>query len=1399
MNHFFTCFSDRLTRSQTFILVIMFLMPFRLDASIINQFHAGAEVTVQQNKDSKVNPDGNMRGENIMIVHDVEAQPGEIITIQIEIINDDPFIGFNLDLICPAGFSYIENSTQLHRKTDHDYGFNPIAHNVFKIIAYSLSNSTFLENEGIIFSFDMEAPDVEGVFNFQISDPVIGNAVMENIITGTINGTVTLQFPDEDPDESTLTLLSNPTDGGSTDGAGIYLEGDEVLLTANANDGYAFINWTDEGGDAISYEPAFTFIMPGEDVSLTANFAINTYTISATSGPNGEITPSGDVVVEHGGSQNFIITPDTGYHIADVLVDGVSVGAVSEYTFVDVETDHSIHAEFAINFYMISVAAIPVEGGTVEGEGNYFHGQQVTVLATPNEGYDFVNWSENGVVVSTDAEYVFNANNALNLVAHFELRTHAVVFDVVNGNGSLTASADGEEIASGDYVLEGKDVLFVATPAIGYRLKEWKVNGVIADGYVDEMFTYEWIDEDITVTVEFELIQYVVTFEVLDGNGTMDAFVSGDPIESGDSFLPGVSVEFVANPAEGYRIAEWRRNGLLLAGYTLPTYTFNNLNQDIHITVAFEAITYALNVSVLPGNSGVVTRHPDKEHYAAGEVISLEAVPEPGYEFKHWLSDSKSVLSTENPYDYTMPAEEVSLTAVFQLSTYVITATSGANGEIAPSGDVVVEHGGSQAFNITPDTGYHIADVLVDGVSVGAVSEYTFTDVENNHSIHAEFAINVYTISVAANPTEGGTVDGAGNFNHGQQAAVTATPNEGYDFVNWTENGIEVSTDAEYVFNANNNRNLLANFELRTCAVVFEVVNGNGSLSASVDGEEIDSGDPVPEGKEVVFVAIPASGYQIKEWQLNGLVLDGHTGETLTIESIQEDITVAVEFELLQYSVTFEVADGEGTLNAFVGGDPIESGESHVFGVSVEFVANPAEGYRIAEWRRNGVLLMGYTLPNYTFNNLNQDIHITVAFEAITYALNVSVLPMNSGVVTRHPEKEHYAAGEVISLQAVPETGYEFKQWLSDSKSVLSTENPYDYTMPAEEVSLTAVFQLSTYVITATSGANGEIAPSGDVVVEHGGSQAFTIMPDAGYHIADVLVDGVSVGAVPEYTFTDVENNHSIHALFEQVTYAITFVITDSETGESIDDAQITFDGMSYDAGDYVIESVPAGLYQYSVQKDGYVPFSEEIEVSDNVNVHVVLQPLAEEIPDYIHIAKDEHVDVYDTGCFYAQIQVQIAGHGYSFTVHDGAEATVAAGESIRMLPGTIIEAGAYFLAYIAPEDPCGRPFAEEMPEPITQDFIVDDEFVDTDDNSLFFKIYPNPTSGEFTVQIERFGADEHLLRIEVYDLMGNKVIGKGLPPETLHTISLDNRQAGIYIVRLIRGDSVAVQRLIKR
>lgn len=151
--------------------------------------------------------------------------------------------------------------------------------------------------------------------------------------------------------------------------------------------------------------------------SSAADFAITGWIITATAGPNGGITPSGAVPVANGSTPSFTITPDPGHHVQDVLVNGVSVGAVTFYQFPPVTADQTIAASFAINTYTLTLGT--VGNGTVAAvpdQPTYDHGTVVQLTATPDPGWNFDFWSgaasggANPLDVTMDADKSITAN-----------------------------------------------------------------------------------------------------------------------------------------------------------------------------------------------------------------------------------------------------------------------------------------------------------------------------------------------------------------------------------------------------------------------------------------------------------------------------------------------------------------------------------------------------------------------------------------------------------------------------------------------------------------------------------------------------------------------------------------------------------------------------------------------------------------------------------------------------------------------------------------------------------------------------------------------------------------------------------------------------------------------------
>ncbi|MDD5558393.1 hypothetical protein [Candidatus Methylomirabilis sp.] len=160
---------------------------------------------------------------------------------------------------------------------------------------------------------------------------------------------------------------------------------------------------------------------------------------------------------------------------------------------------------------------------------------------------------------------------------------------------------------------------------------------------------------------------------------------------------------------------------------------------------------------------------------------------------------------------------EVEVYGAVSSATYTITASAGPNGSIAPSGAVTVNSGGSQVFSIAPSVGYHIANVLIDGVAVGALPSYTFSGVTANHTIDASFAIDTYTITASAGLNGSIAPSGAVTVNSGDSQTFTITPNAGFHVADVLVDGSSVGAVASYLFsNVTANHTISASFAIDT-------------------------------------------------------------------------------------------------------------------------------------------------------------------------------------------------------------------------------------------------------------------------------------------------------------------------------------------------------------------------------------------------------------------------------------------------------------------------------------------------------------------------------------------------------------------------------------------------------
>ena len=439
---------------------------------------------------------------------------------------------------------------------------------------------------------------------------------------------------------------------------------------------FAFV-YTGKGGAQISVD----------NVQLYADVREDYIAVTATSGEGGAIDPAGTTLVKKGTSKTFNVVPATGYEVANVVVDGTDLGPISYYTFERVGTDHTISATFqkaqaggeiAIFSVLTTVAG---EGGAVQpaGQTKVATGETVNVTFVPDEGYQLASVKVNGRKVEVaDNTYALTMDQNYAVTADFE-----VIPDVPQ----VMFENDFESV-SGDKF-----------PFHGWTLKSsnekntWK------------SYTYFYWKEK--------------------GNDSLHAYISNAWDKSGaqDEYLISPAVDLSAT-----------RDGLLTFDYIYGYAGMKNKTYEATVEVStdggqtwtpiwnFQETYHGETTQTVAGSAEIKV---PAEYNVAGVQFAFRYV--------HPNEDTIGQLAIDNVKLMAVETGEAA-------QKYTIAATAGEGGSITPNGDVSVKEGASQTFAVAADNGYKIADVLVDGSSVGAVESYTFSDVKANHTISASFS-----------------------------------------------------------------------------------------------------------------------------------------------------------------------------------------------------------------------------------------------------------------------------------------------------------------------------------------------------------------------------------------------------------------------------------------------------------------------------------------------------------------------------------------------------------------------------------------------------------------------------------------------------------------------------------
>jgi len=428
-----------------------------------------------------------------------------------------------------------------------------------------------------------------------------------------------------------------------------------------------------------------------------------------------------------------------------------------------------------------------------------------------------------------------------------------------------------------------------------------------------------------------------------------------------------------------------------------------------------------------------------------------------------------------------------------------------------------------------------------------------------------------YTITVSASPTNGGTVSGGGTFDANTTRTVTATANTGYTFTNWTENGSVVSTNASYSFTLNYNRNLIANFAIKSYTVNAEANPAEGGSVALAQGGKSNKATLT---------------YDFEDGTQGWTTLKGNTGNSPNNWMHSSEYPTS--------NNDFSSGYGHNNSDGFMLSESYISGSSNGSGSAVtpdNYLVSPQVtlGGSISFYagaRNTSYCAEKFSVMVSTTNNTSTASFTTVetftlflssaGYTSSPYTVDLSAYSGMGYIAIRHFDcydqwfiqiddvtieegeyvdpstaSETFTHGQTCVATATPNTGYHFVNW-TENNSVVSSNATYSFNVTANR-NLVANFsqqQTQTYTVTLNPGTGGTITPSGTQTVNEGGSFSFTVNVEQCYQIASVTVNGtaVTLNANNSYTITNIHGNQTVNVTFTPNIESEEFNVTECDS-----------------------------------------------------------------------------------------------------------------------------------------------------------------------------------------------------------------------------------------------------------
>ena len=681
------------------------------------------------------------------------------------------------------------------------------------------------------------------------------------------------------------TVAVNANNGGSVNpnGTQTVIEGNNFTFTVTPENCYEIGNVTVNGTTvALNANNQYTINNITANQTVNVTFAPISYTIAATAGNGGSITPAGNTSVTCGGNQTYTIAANNGYRIVDVTVDGQSQGAIESYTFSNVTADHTITATF-IAVLNINIDA-DAEGGSVSPTGTQTldAGESFTFTVTPEPCYEIGSVTVNGTAVTLNANNQYTITNITanqNINVTFNQLTYTIAATAGNG-GSITPAGNTS-------VNCGENQTYTIAANNGYRIVDVTVDGQSVGAVAS--YTFSNVTEGHSINATFSLIppDEVVIVVNAEGDGGTVTPNGSTTVTEGEDFT------FYVTPDNCHTVGTVTVNGTEVALDANNSYTIHNVTTGQNVNVTFSLITYTITATA--GNGGSITPAGNTT-VNCGENQTYTIAAADGYTIEDVLVDGQSVGAVTS-YTFSNVTEGHSINATFSLippDEFVINIDADADGgTVTPNGAQTVTEGEDFTFYVTPDNCHTIGTVTVNGteVTLDANNSYTIANVTTEQNVNVTFNLITYTISASA--SNGGSITPAGNttVNCGESQAYTIAAADGYTIEDVLVDGQSVGAVTSYNFsNVTSNHSIEVTFSLIPVEPCYSVENLEvsvepyGNVISWTAAENAVSYNIYRNGETTVLANVLTTSYV----DMNGTVGDSYQVVTICQNGVSD-------------------------------------------------------------------------------------------------------------------------------------------------------------------------------------------------------------------------------------------------------------------------------------------------------------------------------------------------------------------------------------------------------------------------------------------------------------------------------------------------------------------------------